>query len=265
VGDPARLQQVVWNLLSNAVKFTPSGGRVEVTVEGGPTHIEIAVEDSGDGIPAEFLPHLFDRFRQADGSITRRHGGLGLGLSIVRHLTEAHGGEVLAASDGPGRGARFRVRLPLQAAAAGPDMPCFPDLLPAEGTDLSGVRVLVVDDEQDSRELLRRILEDCGAQVRTAPSAEAALELLPLQRPDVLVSDIGMPGTDGYELLRRVRLMGAAQGGDVPAIAVTAFARTEDRVRALRAGYSVHVAKPMEPLEIVATVASVAGRTGARR
>jgi len=265
VGDPARLQQVVWNLLSNAVKFTPSGGRVEVTVEGGPTHIEIAVEDSGDGIPAEFLPHLFDRFRQADGSITRRHGGLGLGLSIVRHLTEAHGGEVLAASDGPGRGARFRVRLPLQAAAAGPDMPCFPDLLPAEDTDLSGVRVLVVDDEQDSRELLRRILEDCGAQVRTAPSAEAALELLPLQRPDVLVSDIGMPGTDGYELLRRVRLMGAAQGGDVPAIAVTAFARTEDRVRALRAGYSVHVAKPMEPLEIVATVASVAGRTGARR
>jgi PAS domain S-box-containing protein len=267
-GDPNRLQQVVWNLLSNAIKFTPREGKVQVVLQRANSHIEISVADTGAGIRPEFLPEVFDRFRQADASITRKHGGLGLGLSIVKHLVELHGGAVRVASAGEGRGTTFAVELPL-AVVQRRDAP-EPRLHPAARREaapdyrlanLAGVRVLIVDDELDARDLLRRVLADCGAEVLAAASAREALELVRLQRPQLLVSDIGMPEVDGYELLRQVRALGAAQGGRIPAIALTAFARSEDRTRALRAGFLVHVAKPVEPAELVATVASVAGRT----
>ncbi|MDQ6619771.1 MAG: ATP-binding protein [Pseudomonadota bacterium] len=267
-GDPGRLQQVVWNLLSNAIKFTPKEGKVQVVLERVDSHIEIAIADTGIGIDPDFLPHVFERFRQADGSSTRQHGGLGLGLAIVKHLVELHGGTVDVYSAGDGRGATFRVLLPLlvvhrstfpapreHPAAARPGMAEFARV------DLSGVKVLVVDDEPDARELIRRVLSDCGAEVNVAASGDDALALIPQQRPHVLVSDIGMPGMDGYDLLRKVRMLGIANGGKVPAIALTAFARSEDRTRALHAGFLVHVSKPVEPAELVATVASVAGRS----
>jgi PAS domain S-box-containing protein len=267
-GDPGRLQQVAWNLLANAVKFTPRGGKVQVLLERVNSHVEITVADTGAGIKPEFLPHIFDRFRQADGSTTRRYGGLGLGLSIVRHLVELHGGTVFAKSPGEGCGATFVVHLPvkavhLQTQDGGERVhPQEAVRQPAlvHDCELKGLKVLVVDDEADARDLLKRVLEDCGAQVECADGAQAAVQAVAAHRPDVLVSDIGMPGTDGYELLRQVRLLGAGQGGNVPAIALTAFARSEDRVRALRAGFAVHVAKPVEPSEIIATVASVAAR-----
>jgi len=263
-GDPGRLQQVVWNLLSNAVKFTPRGGKIQVLLERVNSHVEIAVADTGVGMSAEVLPHIFERFHQADGSTTRRYGGLGLGLSIVKHLVELHGGRVHAKSAGEGKGATFVVHLPVKVIHEMPRQRTHPGHasghLTPEAIDLSGLHVLVVDDEADARDLLRRLLEDCGASVRTAEGALAALAAIDSQRPDLLVSDIGMPDIDGYELLRRVYAATPGDAKRIPAIALTAFARSEDRVRALRAGFAVHVSKPVEPSEIVATVASVMGR-----
>jgi PAS domain S-box-containing protein len=267
-GDPARLQQVVWNLLSNAVKFTPKGGRVQVRVERVNSHIEIIVSDTGVGIEPEFLPHVFDRFRQADGSTTKQYGGLGLGLSIVRHLVEMHGGTVRAESEGAGRGSTFTVMLPVtpvyQHADAGERVQVADrEPLPYECPDrLDGLRLLVVDDEADTCELLKAGLERCGADVTTAGSAAEALAELSKSQPDVLISDIGMPGEDGYELIRKVRGLPAESGGRVPAIALTAYARTEDRMQALRAGYHMHVTKPVELAELAAIVASLALRAG---
>ncbi|HVL36343.1 MAG TPA: ATP-binding protein [Burkholderiales bacterium] len=256
--DASRLQQVLWNLLTNAVKFTPAGGRIEVALEEAVGGFRVRVADTGEGIDPQFLPHMFDRFRQADASKGRRHGGLGLGLAIVKQLTELHGGSVEAHSEGRGRGAAFTVTFPrLEAsAAAAPAVPA-----PArDGAEVAGLRVLVVDDDEDARDLVRRLLEDCDASVTTAASAEEAARLVQRRRFDVLVSDIGMPGEDGHSLLRRVRALGPDKGGDVPAIALSAYARTEDRVQAVRAGFQLHLAKPVEPAELIAMVASVARR-----
>ncbi|MEZ0266515.1 MAG: GAF domain-containing protein [Phycisphaerae bacterium] len=271
-GDPGRLQQVFWNLLSNAIKFTPRGGRVQVLLGRVNSHLEVSVTDTGEGIRPEFLPHVFDRFRQADASTTRRHGGLGLGLAIVKQLVELHGGSVRAKSAGPGAGATFIVALPLTVvdAAPAPDDEPGERRHPAQGgaadlgtcVKIAGMRVLVVDDEPDARALLARVLEGCEARVRTAGSADEALALLAAERPDVLVSDIGMPGEDGYALIRKVRSLGPDRGGAVPAIALTAYARAEDRMRAVLAGFQMHVAKPVEPAELITMVASLGGRTG---
>ena len=266
-GDAGRLQQVIWNLLSNAIKFTPKGGTVQVLVERVSTHVEISVGDSGVGIETEFLSHVFERFRQADGSITRRYGGLGLGLSIVRSLVELHGGTVHATSPGVGFGSTFTAVLPLvavQSVSLHEMRPAGRSLARAsvrfQGSDLTGVSVLVVDDETDTREMLRHVLDDCGAEVFMAASAEEALVLLQEKRPALLVSDIGMPDVDGYELLRRVRALDPKQGGAIPAIALTAFARPEDRGRALEAGFQAHIAKPMDLTDFVATVVKIAGQ-----
>ena len=268
-GDPGRLQQIAWNLLANAVKFTPKGGKVQVRLERVSSHIELSVADTGIGIRPEFLPHVFERFRQDDASTTRMFGGLGLGLSIVKHLVELHGGTVDVASPGADQGATFTVRLPLKVVHdwrnvegrvhPGPASARSFDFEPA---DLGGLKVLVVDDESDARELIKRVLVECKADVLTAPDAATALSLVAEERPNVIVSDIGMPHVDGFELLRRIRALGAQRGGSIPAIALTAFARTEDRTRVLQAGFLVHVSKPVEPSELVATVATVAGRTG---
>jgi signal transduction histidine kinase/ActR/RegA family two-component response regulator len=267
-GDADRLQQIIWNLLTNAIKFTPKGGRVQVRLERINSHVEITVTDSGRGISAEFLPHVFDRFRQADGTTTRKHGGLGLGLSIVRQLVELHGGSVSAESAGEDQGSSFVVQLPIMVTrrelekperrhpTAGGDIPfdCPPSLV--------GLRLLIVDDERDTRDLLRAVLERCGSEVITAASAAEALEAFQQSRPDVLISDIGMPEEDGYLLIGKVRALEAGLGKRVPAIALTAYARVEDRVRALTAGFHIHMPKPIEPVELVAVVASLAGRTG---
>jgi PAS domain S-box-containing protein len=265
-GDPGRLQQVVWNLLSNAIKFTPKNGKVQVLLQRVNSHIEVVISDNGSGISPEFLPFVFDRFRQADPSTTRKHGGLGLGLSIVKQLLDLHGGNVRVKSPGEGKGATFTVILPLASIRARTDEaePPHPSpptaatkhLLPA---DLRGVKVLVVDDEPDSRHLIRQVLEERNAEILTSSSAALAIPLLREAKPDVIISDIGMPDVDGYEFLRQLR----AQGDKTPAIALTAFARSEDRIRALMVGYQVHLSKPVEPLELIATVASVVGRTGA--
>jgi PAS domain S-box-containing protein len=267
-GDPARLQQVIWNLLSNAVKFTPKNGKIQVLLERVNSHIEISVADTGIGIRPEFLPHVFERFRQADSSTTREYAGLGLGLSIVKHLVELHGGTVHAESAGEGRGATFVVHLPVSVVrrdrSSGERVhprTADPSSSDFKVVDLSEIKVLVVDDEADARDLIRRIVEECGAEVLTAGSAMEALQMVEQDRPHVLVSDIGMPGVDGYEFLRRVRALGEAKGGKVHAIALTAFARSEDRTRALRAGFLYHVSKPVEPSELIATLASAAGRT----
>jgi signal transduction histidine kinase/CheY-like chemotaxis protein len=264
-GDPHRLQQIVWNLLSNAIKFTPRGGRVDVLLRRIESQIEISVSDTGIGIDAEFLPHLFERFRQADASTTRRFGGLGLGLSIVRQLVELHGGTVRAESGGANRGSSFIVRLPVRAVRDTPSSrtvvgaPAMPTPAPIS---LDGLAILVVDDEPDARELLTRLLTDAGAKVTSAFSVEDALTQIRAKRPDVLVSDIGMPERDGYQLIRVVRKLPPDQGGRTPAIALTAFARSEDRTRALLAGYQVHIAKPIEPHELIVTIGSLTGRTG---
>jgi PAS domain S-box-containing protein len=267
-GDPARLQQVIWNLLSNAVKFTPKNGKVQVLLARVNSHVEISVADTGAGITPDFLPHVFDRFRQADASTTREYAGLGLGLSIVKSLVELHGGVVRAESDGAGRGATFMVRLPVMVmrTSTNPEQRLHPrtPLVSSPAyilADLTQLKVLVVDDDADARDLIKRILEECGAEVLTAASAMDALSLVPRARPKILVSDIGMPQVDGYELLKRVRALGEAQGGNMNAIALTAFARSEDRARALRAGFINHVSKPVEPSELIASVASAAGRT----
>jgi PAS domain S-box-containing protein len=265
-GDPDRLQQVVWNLLANAIKFTPRGGRVELRLRRANTHAEVVVEDTGPGIPRAFLPHVFERFRQADGSSTRAHGGLGLGLAIVRHLVEAHGGTVRAENAAEGTGSVFTVRLPVMGHE--PPMLAAPADAPAltlqRSQDLQGLRVLVVDDEADTRDMVCAILKSQGAQVEVASSAAAALAALPDARPHILVSDVEMPGQDGYELIRQVRLLPGEAGGKVPAAALTAYARPEDRMRALMAGFQIHVPKPVQPAELVAVVASLAGRTGPR-
>jgi signal transduction histidine kinase/ActR/RegA family two-component response regulator len=265
MGDAGRLQQVVWNLLSNAVKFTPKGGKVQVLLERVNSHVEVSVVDTGMGIRPEFLPHVFDRFRQADSSTTRRHGGLGLGLAIVKQLTELHGGTVRAKSPGEGQGSTFVVSLPITVVHEAPPEKVRPKEQEADDYDcsaepLSGIRVLVVDDEGDARALVRRILGECGAEVAVASSADEAMQLVEGFRPDILVSDVGMPDRDGYDLIRQVRGRVAAKA--LPAVALTAFARSEDRRRALLAGFQTHVAKPVDPAELVAVVASLVERTG---
>jgi signal transduction histidine kinase/ActR/RegA family two-component response regulator/PAS domain-containing protein len=266
VGDPSRLQQVVWNLLSNAIKFTPNHGRVLIELQRVNSSVEITVEDTGIGIKPEFLPHVFDRFRQADSSATRTAGGLGLGLAIVKQLVELHGGTVGVSSPGENGGATFTVRLPWRAVYRDADARESPPLSRERASlpriDLSGITVLVVDDQEDARDLLARVLAGCDAQVLAASTIGEGLAIVERERPDVLVSDIGMPDGDGYDLLRRVRALGQARGGKTPAIALTAFARSEDRTHALRAGFLVHLSKPIEPSELIATIASVVGRTG---
>ena len=264
-GDPNRLQQVVWNLLSNAIKFTGKGGVVRVALERANSHVQISVSDTGQGIEPEFLPHVFERFRQADASASRRHGGLGLGLAIVKHLMELHGGTVHASSAGRDRGSVFTVSLPaagvkgragsaqgLRDAGSGAEAP--PEHDP---TVLRGLEVLAVDDEPDTRELIRRILADSGADVRTSCIREEALFILENFAPDVIVSDIGMPELDGYEFLRRVvrHSRQRQNAGHRP----DGVWRSEDRAKAMRAGFLAHVTKPVEPAELVATVASVVG------
>jgi PAS domain S-box-containing protein len=263
-GDPARLQQVVWNLLSNAIKFTPRDGQVTIEVGRNDVNVVITVRDNGAGIRPEFITHVFERFRQADASMTRRHGGLGLGLAIVKSLIEQHGGTVRVESAGDGCGASFTLELPLARQSA-PERRAARGaaLLPTPATpemtlrDLSGIDALVVDDDRDARELIKRILNDCGATVRIAASAREALALLRDEPPNLLISDLGMPEVDGFELLDWVRKLPPEQGGRTPAIALTAFARSEDRLRALEAGFSAHISKPVEPTELIATVASV--------
>ena len=265
LGDTDRLQQVIWNLLSNAIKFTPSGGIVMVRLQESGGNAEIRVVDTGAGIRPDFLPYVFDRFRQAESAITRSHGGLGLGLSIVRHLVELHGGSVAVHSEGEGKGAAFTVRLPVRQtmvddASALEDTIDFTARVWDSKGMLAGVRVLVVEDEDDTRELLAIALEQCGAQVTAVPSAADALASLDRQPPDVLVSDLAMPDEDGFSLIRKVRSRDTGRGGAVPAAALTAYARTEDRVRALAAGFQKHLPKPIDPSELIAAVASLAGR-----
>ena len=272
-GDASRLQQVFWNLLTNALKFTPRDGRVTVGLRPAGGTAEVTVADTGRGIHRDFLPHVFDRFRQADQGTTRRHGGLGLGLSIVKQLVELHGGTVRADSSGEGRGATFTVALPQAAGRTAarrepaepageldPERAAAPVGLGDASALLGGLRVLVVDDEPDARNLVRRLLEECDAVVTTAGSAAEAIERVANDRPDVLVSDIGMPGADGYALIRWVRALGTDRGGDVPAVALTAYARPEDRDRAIRAGFQVHATKPIEPAALVSVVASLTKR-----
>lgn len=265
-GDPARLQQVVWNLLSNALKFTPKGGRVRIILRRTGSQVEIIVEDNGTGIRPDFLPYVFDRFQQADASRTRRFGGLGLGLSIVRSLVEFHGGTVQAASAGEGKGATFTIGLPMGVPAE-----LRPEALAAAGDasvediSLANIRVLVVEDEPDAAEFVTNLLESHGADVVSAASAREALEAVVQARPDILISDIGLPEMDGYQLMEQIRKMDVANGGGIPAVALTAFARSEDRTRALRAGYQTHLAKPIESTELIATVASFAELVNARR
>jgi CheY-like chemotaxis protein len=261
-GDPARLQQVVWNLISNAIKFTPHGGDVSIRVERTATHLEIAVADSGQGIDSEFLPYVFERFRQSDKKSTQREGGLGLGLAIVRHLVELHGGTISAASEGEGKGATFTVRLPLSFKADDININAIAAVDKADGAppavSLHGVRVLVVDDDEDNREMVQIILQRFGATVFVAPSAGAALKLIDVEKPDVLVSDIGMPDVDGYSLIRTVRALGDRQLSRLPAVALTAYARHEDREKALEAGFQEYLSKPVDPAELAKVIGALA-------
>ncbi len=296
-GDSERLQQVVWNLLSNAIKFTPTGGRVEVRLEqkdgeigrwgdgeniksDAPHHpttppphhknryAQITVKDTGIGISPEFIPYVFDRFRQADSSSTRMHGGLGLGLAIVRHLVEMHGGSVQVESQGKDQGATFTVKLPLlkgqesifNTFSSSTTLPLSPSPTPPLSL-LDGVRVLVVDDEVDTRDFLVTVLQESQAEVQAVASVREALEAITNWKPDVLVSDIGMPQEDGYSLIRKLRSRSPEQGGKIPAAALTAYARAEDRRRAIQAGFQLHMPKPVDPCELVTVVASLVGRT----
>jgi signal transduction histidine kinase/ActR/RegA family two-component response regulator len=265
--DPNRLQQVLWNLLSNAIKFTPKGGRVQVVLERVSSHVELSVADTGIGIKPEFVPHVFERFRQADSTTTRRYGGLGLGLSIVKHLVELHGGSITAASHGEGMGATFTVSLPLMVVHQNlqGEARHHPKALGALGTepedaDLSGLTILVVDDEADARDMLERVLVECSARVIKAGSAEEALALIRIEPPHVLISDIGMPDIDGYEFVKRAHALVRPPQHALPAIALTAFARSEDRTRALRAGFLMHLSKPVHAAELIASVVSVTTR-----
>jgi PAS domain S-box-containing protein len=270
-GDPDRLQQVLWNLLSNAVKFTPKKGRVQVRVERVNSHIEIVVSDTGVGIRPDFLPHVFERFRQADAGPTRQTAGLGLGLSIVRHIIEMHGGSVDVASDGEGKGATFRVRLPVMivhdAAVREPrEHPRTEKQAPlAVLRSLAGIRVLAIDDEEDALGLLRVVLEAAGAEVVTTASAIDALQRVAAIKPDVLVADLGMPQMDGFEFITRIRSSADMAIREIPAAALTAFARSEDRTKALDSGFEMHLAKPVDPAELVSSVATLVRRRPQRR
>ena len=269
-GDPDRLQQVVWNLVSNAVKFTPRGGRVSIVLERVSSHVEISVSDTGEGIEPDFLPHVFDRFRQAEGSTTRRHGGLGLGLAIVKHLVELHGGAIHAKSPGKDQGATFRVSLPLLPVHDNPHEPERPPhptaerelAEPSDTPTLTGLSLLVIDDDADARLLMDRLLVSCGATVTTAASADEGLAALDATRFDVIVSDIGMPERDGYAFVQDLRARSDDGGGKTPAIALTAMARSQDRTRAMLAGFDAHVAKPVDPVELCAIIARLGGRAG---
>jgi CheY-like chemotaxis protein/two-component sensor histidine kinase len=275
-GDPGRLQQVVWNLLSNAIKFTPRDGLVTIELGYHDGQVAITIRDTGSGIAPEFITHVFERFRQGDASMTRSHGGLGLGLSIVKHLIEQHGGTVRAESAGPGQGASFTIELPAAlssmprasrqadlGAGALPEMasatlPAAPEAVPEPMVrDMRGMSVLVVDDDRDARELIARILSDCHANVRLAGSAQDAMAQLRASPPDLLISDLGMPDVNGLEFLAWVRALPRDAGGLIPAIALTAFARSEDRLKALEAGFSAHVSKPVEQSELMAAIGMV--------
>ncbi|AUT00838.1 histidine kinase [Nostoc sp. CENA543] len=266
MGDGNRMQQIIWNLLANAVKFTPKGGKVTVKLRRVDSSVEIQVSDTGSGIAPEFLPHVFERFRQADSSTTRSHGGLGLGLAIVRHLVELHGGKVYATSPGLEQGATFVVNLPMRAIVE-PVNNNQPELNPTDTENfdhspiLKGLRVLVVDDEPDAQKLISTILEEYGAQVMTVSSAPEALQAFPKFYPEILISDIGMPQTDGYTLIRQLRSLPQSQSSTIPAIALTAYARPEDRTKALSAGFQLHLPKPVNPDELASVVANLAGRT----
>ncbi len=262
-GDPARLRQVVWNLLSNAIKFSSPGGRVHITARCVSSNVEISVQDYGQGIAPEFVPHVFERFRQADMTTTRSHGGLGLGLAIVRQLIDLHGGTVGVESAGVGLGATFTVTLPLldvhDEARLNEPLPDTENGARQDVRDLDGVKVLVVDDEADTLDLLETVLSKRGAQVTTAPSAAKALTLIRKLRPDILISDVGMPDTDGYALMRKIRSLPKELGGRVPAVALTAYARDQDRKRALNAGYQLHLTKPIEVAELSASLTQLIG------
>jgi PAS domain S-box-containing protein len=269
-GDPARLQQIVWNVLTNAVKFTPKGGRVQITLERVNADAQITVSDTGRGITREFLPSVFDRFRQAEGGSSRTSGGLGLGLAIVRHLVELHRGHVRAESPGENLGAVFTLTLPLQAAqpdrrhrVAALRATMSPDeILPVSSLDLRGVTILIVDDDAETRELLETMVNQAHADALTAGTAAEALEILDRSRPDLMICDIGMPGEDGYSLIRKIRSRSVTEGGRIPAVAFTAYARSEDRRRCLLAGFQSHMAKPAEPAEMLALIAALVGRAG---
>ncbi len=265
-GDAGRLQQVLWNLLANAIKFTPEGGRVDVFIEPSNDHMEVRVVDTGQGISPDFLPHVFERFRQAEGATTRRHTGLGLGLAIVRQLVALHGGTVHAASQGVGRGATFTVRLPIsageaqvgQAAALGERRIAASTASPMPRLPrLDALRILVVDDNTDGRALTSLVLTQTGASVTAVASVRKALQILEGERPDAVVSDIGLPDEDGYELIRQIRQYEAEHGGFLPAVALTGYARAEDRARILAAGFQAHVPKPVDPIELTAAIASI--------
>ena len=262
-GDFNRLQQVFWNLLSNAIKFTPRGGKIEISVEQIGLYLEIRINDSGLGITPEFIPYVFDRFRQADPSLTRQYGGLGLGLAIVKQLVELHGGTVRAESAGVGKGALFIVNLPLAIVSdnvKNDSLSVKRSPLDRENFSLSGVKVLVLDDEQDARELIKQILTHCQANVTAAATAGEGLELLGTEKPDVIISDIGMPEKNGYQFIREVRNLPAENGGQTPAIALTAFARSEDKISAMNAGYQEYLTKPVEPQELIAAIGTLVKR-----
>ena len=265
-GDPSRVQQMIWNLLSNAVKFTPRGGKVQVTVERVNSHIELSVSDTGQGIDPEFLPHVFERFTQGEGQPAKQQKGLGLGLAIVKNLAEMHGGWLRAKSGGIGKGSTFIISLPISGVRSltadeqrdhptgsiDSDVPLCPDL--------GGVNVTVVDDDQDALGLVKRVLETCNATVTICESGEACVKHIVATQPSVLISDIGMPGMDGYSLIKAVRALPPEAGGATPAVALTAHARSEDRRRAMLSGFDVHVARPVEPSELLAVVARLARR-----
>jgi PAS domain S-box-containing protein len=265
-GDPNRLQQVFWNLLNNAIKFTPKDGKVEVLLKHTSTEVQVSIIDTGEGIAPEFLPYIFDRFQQGDASTTRRHGGLGLGLAIVKQLVELHGGNVRVQSDGLGKGATFNVHLPVTAVYPEQEKEGhLPEATlgenpPVPEVSLADIQVLVVDDEIDARDLVKKLLEMAGATVSTAGSASEAMGHILAGRPDVLVCDIGMQEEDGYSLIRRLRGIEKKEDGILPAVALSAYARSEDRTKAIRSGFQIHLAKPVEPAELLAVISSLAGR-----
>jgi CheY-like chemotaxis protein len=265
-GDPERLQQILWNLLSNAVKFTTRGGKVQVRLERVNSHVEVSVSDTGIGIAPEFLPHVFERFRQADAGISRERGGLGLGLSIAKQLTEMHGGSIEAASAGLGQGATFRLKMPLMIVHPTRDEPERVHPRSSSGSrtiplgDLHGIHVLAVDDDADALLLVAELLDAAGARVTTAQSAEEALRHLDANPPHVLVADLGMPRVDGFQLIEQVRRHRNPVVRGVPAAALTAYARSDDRVKALRAGFQIHLAKPIDPAELVTTIGALVKR-----
>jgi CheY-like chemotaxis protein len=265
-GDPNRLRQVIWNLLSNAIKFTQRGGSVNIKLDCVESTARLTVSDTGEGISPEFLPYVFDRFRQAEGSISRKQGGLGLGLAVVRHLVELHGGTISAESQGPGRGAVFTVALPLAQERRDParaeERRREVDRRRSRSgvVRLDGLHVLLVEDDDDSRKLLGTMLKRYGARVTSTKSAKEALRVFEEELPDVLISDIGMPDEDGYELIRKLRLAPPEKGGSTPAIALTGYASRKDRERALSAGYQQHIAKPVEQSDMIAAIAALVGR-----